>query len=79
MIVGINMITTQTFESIVQFERHLTINRETMGVFQRITFLQYANIALVVLLININLSDTKLLGFIPILNGEYTDIGTRWY
>ena len=79
MIVGINMITTQVFESIVQFEKHLTINNETMGVFQRIIFLQYANIALVVLLININLIDGKLLGFIPLLNGEYHDISTQWY
>jgi len=59
------------------------LNEETLGTFQKITFLQYFNIAIVGLLISMN-ANVEALDMIsesefPILNGNYSDFSTRWY
>jgi len=41
--------------------------------------MQFINIAIVVLLVNLNLLDGPFLGFLPILNGEYNDFTAYWY
>lgn len=75
----INVITCTIFERTVSFERKHTINDETMAQFQRITIIQFINIGVVILLINFDLLDGELLGFIPLLNGEYKDFTVHWY
>lgn len=79
VVVLINVITCFIFEKISFVERQLTVNDETKGQFQKITIMQFINIALVVLLINFNLIDGLFLGFIPILDGSYPDFTAFWY
>jgi hypothetical protein len=41
--------------------------------------MQFTNIAVVILLINLDLLENNFLGFIPILNGNYPGFTTGWY
>ena len=79
VIVLINIITCTVFEKIVFLERRHTVNDETIGQFQKITIMQFVNIALVILLVNFSGLTSNLLGFIPILQGEYHDFSQMWY
>ena len=79
VVVMINTICSMIFDKIVFVEKRHTINDETIGQFQKITILQFINIAIVVLLVNINLLDGPFLGFLPILNGEYDGFTAYWY
>ena len=78
---GVNVVMCMILSFVVQYERHHTKNDETMSQFLRITFLQYINIAVIVLLVNMDLypTDQLFLGFLPILNGEYADLDAQWY
>ena len=71
MVVLINIITCTIFEKIVFVEKRHTVNDETVGQFVKITIMQFINIAIVIMLVNFDFLDGPLLGFIPILNGEY--------
>ena len=82
VVVAINVIICFSFEMISKLERHHTQNDETMGMFQKITIMQFINIACIVLLVNFNLTAMNgqmLFGFVPILNGEYNDFTVQWY
>lgn len=53
-----------------------------MVTFFRLTLLQFINIAIITLLVNMDMypDDTSLfLGFLPILNGNYPDFDSAWY
>mmetsp|Transcript_1780 Transcript_1780/g.3133 ORF Transcript_1780/g.3133 Transcript_1780/m.3133 type:complete len:347 (-) Transcript_1780:1353-2393(-) len=71
VVVLINIITCTIFERFVSFEKKHTANGETMSQFQKITYMQYINIAVVILIVNLDVleGDAKLFGFLPILNG----------
>lgn len=82
VVVLINVIICVIFEQISKLERHHTQNAETLGQFQKITIMQFVNIAVVVLMVNFNLRALEgkmLFGFIPILNGEHMDFTVSWY
>ena len=79
VIVLINIIACTIFEKISAFEKRQTINDETIGQFFRITIMQFTNIAVVILLVNLDLLDGDFLGFIPILNGKYPGFTSDWY
>jgi len=66
------------FDKIAVFERSHTTNDETKRQFQKILIMQFINIAIVILLVNINISDGGVLG-LPILMGEYDDLDSKWY
>jgi hypothetical protein len=74
----INVITCVIFERIAAFERSHTTNDETRRQFQKILIMQFINIAIVILLVNINAFDNGLFG-LPILAGEYDDLDAKWY
>ena len=59
VVVAINVIICFSFELISKLERHHTQNEETMGMFQKITIMQFINIAVIVLLVNFNLTQMK--------------------
>lgn len=67
----INILATFLFEKIVVFERQQTLNDETKGVFRKITFLQFINIALIIILVNFSWLTNTWLNFLPILNGTF--------
>lgn len=69
VVVFINIATCIIFENLVFIEKRHTINDETLGQFQKITIMQFINIAVVILLVNFDTLDGDLFGFIPILNG----------
>lgn len=76
MVIGI------VLRTIVEYEAHHTQNDKTMVTFFRLTLLQFINIAVITLLVNMDLypDETSLfLGFLPILNGNYPDFDSAWY
>lgn len=75
----INIITNTIFEKIVFVEKKHTINDETAGQFTKILLMQFINIAIVILIVNMKLLNTKLFGFLPLFNGQYTDFNSEWY
>lgn len=75
----INMITCIIFEKMAIVEKKHTVNDETTGQFIKILIMQYMNIALVVLIVNMKLVNGKFLGFLPLFNGEYIDFNSGWY
>jgi predicted exporter len=79
VVVVINIIMCIIFERIVSFEKRQTANDETIAQFQKITIVQYINIGIVILLVNFDSLQEPLLGFIPILNGDYTGFTAKWY
>jgi hypothetical protein len=79
VVVIINIIVCTIFEKIAAFEKSHTSNDETISQFQKITIMQFINIAVVILLVNFDSLDGPFLGFIPILNGEYKDFTAQWY
>lgn len=93
MIVFINALICYIFERISYFEKHHTQNGETEYQFKKIVIMQFTNIALIILLVNFNATKYKdffvqnlpvtenglLFGFLPILNGGYTDFSAQWY
>lgn len=66
------------FEKMAIVEKKHTVNEETTGQFIKILIMQFMNIALVVLIVNMNLS-IGFLSFLPIFNGEYLDFNSGWY
>jgi len=74
----INIITCMIFEKMAIVEKKHTVNEETTGQFIKIFIMQFMNIALVVLIVNMNLS-IGFLSFLPIFNGEYLDFNSGWY
>lgn len=65
----INIITCTIFEKIVFVEKKHTINDETSGQFTKILLMQFINIAIVILIVNMQLVNGKFLGFLPVFNG----------
>ena len=68
VVVIINIISCTIFELISRFEKHHTQNAETLGMFAKITIMQFVNISLIILIVNfkdVHLS-YKLFGVIPI-------------
>ena len=57
VVVGINVVICFIFELISKAEKHHTQNDETLGQFQKITIMQFINIAIVILLVNFNVGD----------------------
>ena len=52
--VVINIIMAMILSAIVSFEKNHTENDETMGLFKKLVILQFINIAIVILIINMN-------------------------
>lgn len=83
----INVVASTVFIFSVIIERSHTVNDETMGQFKKLTILQFINIGLIILIINIDIGlDTDengdkdlFLGFLPIFNGQYADFNSEWY
>jgi len=75
IVVVINIIICTFFELTVSFEKRHTVSEETQGMFNKISILQFINIALIVLIVNFDFIDDrdnteKFLGFLPIFNGD---------
>lgn len=88
MIVFINTLICYVFEMISGWEKHHSENGQTMYQFKKIVIMQYVNIALIILLVNFKVQKQNtddggrglwLLGFLPILRGQYSDFDARWY
>lgn len=81
VVVMINIIACIVFEKMASFEKKHTVNDETYSQFMRITMMQFINIAVIILVVNIDLTpdDSNFLGFIPIFNGDYEDFTVQWY
>jgi hypothetical protein len=50
-----------------------------MGMFGKLTIVQFINVSLVVLMVNFDFVEHDLWGFIPIFNGLYPDFVVQWY
>ena len=72
------MAVPMTIDALSHFQRLYTYNDQTMSTFFKVTFLSYFNVAVVVMLVNFDLS-VPLLNDGGILKGEYTDFSERWY
>jgi len=66
------------FEKMAIIEKKHTVNEETTGQFIKILMMQFMNIALVVLIVNMKLPFGKSWG-LPIFNGDYVDFDSGWY
>ena len=55
VISAINIAATLIFQYMSSYQKHYTLNDETMSTFKKITFLQFFNIAVIALLINFSL------------------------
>jgi hypothetical protein len=66
----------------IAFEKRATYNEEMEQMYIRILILSYVNIGVLLLLVNMDAfqdPDALFLGFLPILNGEFTDMDSDWY
>ena len=88
MIIFINALINYIFELISGWEKHHSESEQTIYQFKKIVIMQFVNIALIVLLVNFNLQNQYaedggkglwLLGFMPILRGQYVDFSVGWY
>jgi len=77
VIVIINSVVPIIFDKLTALEGHKTKTVETLRTFEKVTLMQYFNIAIVLLLVNMNIGIS--LGGFPILDGEYSDFGVDWY
>ena len=77
VIVIINSVVPIIFDLLTSVEGHKTKTKETMRTFEKVTLMQYFNIAIVLLLVNMNLGIST--GGFPILAGEYSSFGVDWY
>jgi hypothetical protein len=78
VIIGINVIVPIVFHLLSEFEHATTKTEETERTFKKVAVLSYFNIAIVILMINMNVGLDFSDGF-PILNGDYADFNTKWY
>lgn len=78
VIVIINSVVPIIFDLLTGFEGHKTKTEETLRTFEKVTLMQYFNIAIVLLLVNMNMG-IEFLGGFPILAGEYTEFSVDWY
>lgn len=95
VVVVINIIASTVLTLTVGLEKSHTVNDETMGQFQKLTILQFINIAVIILIINFNFTEEKImvdgdnleeaeknklfLGFLPFFNGEFDDFTSDWF
>jgi len=77
-VLAINLAVPMTIDALSQFQRLYTYNDQTMSTFFKVTFLSYFNVAVVVMLVNFDLS-VPLLNEGGILVGKYKDFSERWY
>ena len=77
VIVIINSIVPIIFDLLTGLEGHKTKTEETLRTFSKVTLMQYFNIAIVLLLVNMNIGIS--VGGFPILAGEYTEFSVDWY
>jgi len=77
VIVIINSAVPIIFDLLTGLEGHKTKTVETMRTFEKVTLMQYFNIAIVLLLVNMNLGIN--VGGFPILAGEYSEFTVDWY
>lgn len=78
VIIAINVIVPIVFHLLSEFEHATTKTEETERTFKKVAILSYFNIAIVILMINMNVGLDFADGF-PILNGNYADFNTKWY
>ena len=78
VIIAINVIVPIVFHLLSEFEHATTKTEETERTFKKVAILSYFNIAIVILMINMNVGLDFSDGF-PILNGDYADFNTKWY
>ena len=77
-VLAINLAVPMTIDALSHFQRLYTYNDQTMSTFFKVTFLSYFNVAVVVMLVNFDLS-VPLLNEGGILKGQYKDFSERWY
>jgi hypothetical protein len=81
MVGVINVVGGIVFKGMAGFEKKHTVNDETASYFKMLAYQNYTNISLLLLIINFNPTKTQgnLLGFLPILSGNYFDFDSKWY
>lgn len=62
-----------------KMERRETVNEETMSKFIKMTVVQFINLSVVVLILNFDVFEEKLFGFINFFNGNYKSFDKRFY
>lgn len=76
---AINGICVFLFETIVHFEGCVTYMDLTIAQIERITIIQYVNIALVLIFAEFNLGSVKKEDSGLVLNGRFRDFDSAWY
>lgn len=80
MIIGtLNGYIVKAFEITGAFEKRETVNEEIQSKFIKMTIVQFINLSLVVLVVNFDIFEDKLFGFINFFNGTYTQFDKRFY
>jgi hypothetical protein len=78
VIAVINFIVTVIFDHLGDFQKSPSVNDRTQSTFQKLTIIQYFNIAVLTLIINMRVR-WKLIEGWPVLNGDYQDFNVAWY
>lgn len=81
IVVTINIIACTIFDLTIVMEKNHTTNDDSKNQFRRILFMQWFNIAVIGLIINLKLKFDRdgVLFDLPIFNGEYKDFSAKWY
>jgi hypothetical protein len=78
VIIGINLIVPIVFGILGGLEHSTTKTEQTERTFKKVAILSYFNIAIVILIINMNVGIKFKDGF-PILNGAYKEFSSAWF
>ena len=78
VIAVINLLVTLIFDGLGDFMKSPTVNQRTSSTFKKITVIQYFNIAVLTLLINMKVNVDFIDGW-PVFNGDYKDFDVSWY
>ena len=76
----INLVICKVVEVLIDFQKLHSKSEEILGIFRQITYQQYFNLAIVVLLVNFKWKiPLPYFDQIPLLQGEFTEFSVGWY
>lgn len=73
------MFIVSLFAKFSKFEKRETVNEEIQSKFIKMTVVQFINIAVIVLIVNFDVFEEQLFGFIPFFNGNQRSFDKRFY
>jgi hypothetical protein len=74
----INALVSNLFRYTAPFEKQFTMNDETSSTFVKLTILQFANVAVILLVQSLKFQN-KFLNYFHVFDGSYGDFDMYWY